>query len=158
MLYYSYIETPVGLLQIEANEIAVTSVLFVDDGEDDVEENSLTKSAAKQLNEYFGKRRASFNIPLAIDGSAFQQSVWEQVEKIPFGNTATYLHISKQLNNAGSVRAVGAANGKNRFAIVIPCHRIIAANGGLTGYAWGLWRKEWLLQHEGILKQTKLFD
>jgi methylated-DNA-[protein]-cysteine S-methyltransferase len=158
MLNHSYLETPVGLIQIQANEVAVTSILFVEEAEDDVEESTLTKNAVVQLTEYFDKKRKSFSIPLVIDGTAFQQSVWEQVKKVSFGSTATYLQISKLLNNEGGVRAVGTANGKNRFAIVIPCHRVIATSGGLTGYAWGLWRKEWLLYHEGILTQTKLFD
>ncbi len=103
-----------------------------------------------QLNEYFAKQRTHFTVPLDTQGTAFQQSVWQALMAVPYGELKTYGDIAKQLNNPKAVRAVGAANGKNPISIIVPCHRIVGANNKLTGYAGGLARKQWLLQHEGI--------
>jgi methylated-DNA-[protein]-cysteine S-methyltransferase len=103
-----------------------------------------------QLNEYFAKQRTTFSVPLDTHGTVFQQQVWQALKTVPYGELKTYGDIAKHLNNPKAVRAVGAANGKNPISIIVPCHRIIGANKKLTGYAGGLARKQWLLQHEGI--------
>jgi methylated-DNA-[protein]-cysteine S-methyltransferase len=103
---------------------------------------------ALQLNEYFTNARTRFDVPLDTKGTAFQQSVWQALCDVPFGKVATYKDVAVKLNNPKAVRAVGAANGKNPISIIVPCHRIIGANKTLTGYAGGLARKQWLLNHE----------
>jgi len=102
----------------------------------------------KQLKEYFTGKRKEFNLPLLIPGTEFQQSAWKELQKIPYGETISYHHQAEALNNAGAVRAVAGANGSNRIAIIIPCHRVIGADGKLVGYGGGLNRKKWLLDHE----------
>ena len=112
-------------------------------------------------NEYvrFDIHRKQFDLPLNPSGTAFQQKVWQQLIQIPFGETITYLHMAKRLGNVKSIRAAASANGKNPLAIIIPCHRVVGADGKLTGYAGGLHRKQWLLEHEAKMagKQSKLF-
>ncbi|MBE0421021.1 methylated-DNA--[protein]-cysteine S-methyltransferase [Pseudoalteromonas nigrifaciens] len=110
--------------------------------------NDAILCAAAQLNEYFAKQRTTFTVPLDTQGTVFQQSVWQALLNVPYGELKTYGDIAKVLNNPKAVRAVGAANGKNPISIIVPCHRIIGANAKLTGYAGGLARKQWLLQHE----------
>lgn len=102
----------------------------------------------QQLSEYFAKARRQFELPLAPEGSAFQQQVWQSLQQIEFGQTCSYADIADAIANPKAVRAVGAANGRNPLAIVIPCHRVVGQNGSMTGYAGGLSRKVWLLQHE----------
>lgn len=111
-------------------------------------ENKHLKSLRKQLKEYFEGKRKEFTVPLIIPGRPFQQSVWKELQNIPFGETRTYLEQSNALNSPDSIRAVASANGMNRIAIVVPCHRVIGSDGHLTGYGGGLARKKWLLDHE----------
>jgi len=113
--------------------------------------NKAVLICAVQLNEYFAKSRTTFDVPLDTTGTVFQQSVWQALLTVPFGQSQTYGYIANQLNNPKAVRAVGAANGKNPISIIVPCHRIIGANAKLTGYAGGLDRKLWLLKHEGLM-------
>lgn len=113
--------------------------------------NAICKEVQRQLKAYFKKELAEFNLPLDPQGTEFQKSVWNKVEEIRFGQTKTYLEIADSLNNHRAVRAVGLANGKNPIPIIIPCHRVIGANGKLTGYSGGLSRKSFLLEHEGAL-------
>ncbi|MFU2511996.1 methylated-DNA--[protein]-cysteine S-methyltransferase [Pseudoalteromonas sp. ASV78] len=108
-------------------------------------------NCAAQLNDYFAGKRTTFAVTLATQGTAFQQAVWQALSTVPFGQTQSYADIANALSNPKAVRAVGAANGKNPISIIVPCHRIIGANGKLTGYAGGLERKQWLLEHEGII-------
>lgn len=103
-----------------------------------------------QLNEYFAGERHSFDIPLLLIGSDFQKQVWTTLLEIPYGQTKSYLELSKQLNNEGAIRAVASANGANAISIIVPCHRVIGTDGSLTGYAGGLKAKEGLLKHEGV--------
>lgn len=107
--------------------------------------------AARELDEYFAGRRRTFTVPLAADGTGFQRTVWAALATIPFATTWSYGQLARAIGQPTAARAVGAANGKNPLAILVPCHRVIGANGSLTGYAGGLPRKERLLQHEGIL-------
>lgn len=103
---------------------------------------------ANQLQQYFSGTRQSFDLPLAACGTDFQRQVWTQLTQIPFGHTRSYGELALQLGNKNAMRAVGAANGRNPIAIIVPCHRVIGADGKMTGYAGGLNRKLWLLQHE----------
>ena len=127
------------------------AVTFVDapGGVGEVGANAVTEEAATQLAAYFDGARRTFELPLAPQGTPFQRAVWAQLLQVPFGETATYRDIALALDNVNGVRAVGAANGRNPIAVIVPCHRIIGSNGRLTGYGGGLWRKEWLLRHEG---------
>jgi len=111
-------------------------------------ENKHLKTLRKQLKEYFSGKRKEFTIPLVTPGTEFQQIVWQELKKIPFGSTRSYQEQALELNNPDSVRAVANANGMNRISIVIPCHRVIGSDGRLTGYGGGLHRKKWLLDHE----------
>ncbi len=108
----------------------------------------LLQQAAAQLAEYFAGTRQNFDLPLAASGTAFQQQVWQQLCRVPYGQTQSYGELALRLGNKNAMRAVGAANGRNPIAIIVPCHRVIGADGKLTGYAGGLHRKVWLLQHE----------
>ncbi|MBV6645835.1 MAG: methylated-DNA--[protein]-cysteine S-methyltransferase [Cyclobacteriaceae bacterium] len=111
-----------------------------------------------QLSEYFDGRRSSFDLPMTLPGSAFQQRVWQELLKVPYGKTRSYLKQSEALGDVKAIRAVAKANGDNRIAIVVPCHRIIGSDGNLTGYAGKIWRKKYLLELEGaIAKQPRLF-
>jgi len=109
------------------------------------------KAAIAQLHEYFDRRRTVFDLPLAPVGTPFQQRVWTALLDIPHGVTISYGELATRLGDPKASRAVGLANGRNPISIVIPCHRVIGANGNLTGYGGGLDRKEWLLRHEGAL-------
>ena len=111
-------------------------------------ESKYFKPLRQQLAEYFDGKRKEFDIPLVMAGTAFQQEVWRALLNIPYGTTRSYKEQSMALNNLGAIRAVGTANGANRIAIIIPCHRVIGENGDLTGYGGGLWRKKWLLDLE----------
>ncbi len=114
-----------------------------------------------QLEEYFSGQRKSFDLPLVTPGTAFQQTVWQKLLQIPYGKTTSYLELSKSLGDPKSIRAVAHANGTNRIAIIIPCHRVIGSNGSLIGYGGGIWRKRWLLEfeqgHSGAARQGKLW-
>lgn len=115
--------------------------------------NEFTEAAILQLLEYFAGERKTFSVPLHAPGTAFQQRVWAALREIPYGETRSYGEIAAAMSNPGAVRAVGTANGMNRIAIMIPCHRVIGADGTLTGYGGGLWRKDWLLKHERAVRE-----
>ncbi|HWD89384.1 MAG TPA: methylated-DNA--[protein]-cysteine S-methyltransferase [Mucilaginibacter sp.] len=156
-----YHSTPIGVARIREEDGFISSVCIRDlaDGESG-ETNPVLQEAIKQLNEYFGGTRKEFDLPIKQSGSAFQQEVWNCLLKIPYGKTINYLQQSKIMNNPLAIRAIASTNGKNDLAIVVPCHRVIGSDGSLTGYAGGLWRKKWLLEHEAKVLgvgQTKLF-
>lgn len=146
--YCEYLPTTSGLLKICANEQGISAITFVMQEDAPAIGNADTKEAKQQLSEYFDQQRKAFDLPLAPVGTQFQQNVWQQLCAIPYGETCSYADIAKQLNNPNAVRAVGSANGKNPISIVVPCHRVIGANGTLTGYAGGLTRKAALLTLE----------
>jgi len=152
------IKTPLGNTLIEGDHLGVSSISTKDISEA-VSTNipSVLAEAVKQLQEYFEGNRKEFTFPLHIKGTEFQQKVWKSLLEIPFGKTTSYLEQSKKLGNTKAIRAVASANGKNPLSIVVPCHRVIGSNGSLTGFASGLWRKEWLLTHESPSPQQKLF-
>lgn len=115
----------------------------------------LLEKTMQQLNAYFAGKLQQFDLPLRPAGTAFQQTVWNQLIQIPFAETITYLHMAKRLGNVKAIRAAASANGKNPLAIIIPCHRVVGADGKLTGYAGGLHRKQWLLEHEAKFGGSK---
>ncbi len=149
ILFHKYISTPIGCLQITCNETALLSISFEEKPEDSAQNPPpILLETEKQLKEYFIGQRKYFSLNINPSGTAFQKEVWNWVEQVEFGKTESYLTIAKQTGSEKNTRAVGMANGKNPIPIIIPCHRIIGSNGKLTGYAGGLHRKRWLLQHE----------
>ncbi|WP_369048529.1 methylated-DNA--[protein]-cysteine S-methyltransferase [Tenacibaculum sp. UWU-22] len=154
----TYYNTPIGTVKISGSEKGVRSVTFL---EKTIQPSSVIPDCLKncviQLNEYFTKHRTTFNLKLDLQGTEFQQKVWGELLHISYGKTKTYLEQAKALKNVKAIRAIASANGKNPLAIIIPCHRVIGSNGSLTGYAGGIWRKKWLLEHEKALNQQTLF-
>jgi methylated-DNA-[protein]-cysteine S-methyltransferase len=127
--------------------------------DDEITESTLSTSinnCIMQLTEYFKGERKVFDLALNLKGTDFQKQVWDVVSNIPYGKTGSYMDIAKTLNNTGAIRAVGTANGKNNFHIVIPCHRVIGSDGSLTGYAGGIDKKKKLLELEGSWKDSQL--
>ncbi|WP_418508879.1 methylated-DNA--[protein]-cysteine S-methyltransferase [Corallibacter sp.] len=152
------INSPLGFTKItgDANGIASVSVLNSEETITSIVPEVL-EDCVYQLNEYFNGTRENFDLNLNPQGTDFQKTVWNALLKIPFGKTTTYLALSKQLGDPKAIRAVANANGKNPIWIIIPCHRVIGSDGSLTGYAGGLHRKKWLLEHESPYKQQRLF-
>ncbi|MCT2342929.1 methylated-DNA--[protein]-cysteine S-methyltransferase [Bacillales bacterium AN1005] len=145
-------QSPIGLVEIIGTEEGVYSVLFT---ERDILQYPLLENTPKslidcyqQLDLYFKGELETFTFPYIVEGTDFQKNVWNTLPSISYGKTGSYKDIAAAIGNEKAVRAVGSTNGKNKLCIVLPCHRIIGSNGSLTGYAGGLWRKEWLLEHE----------
>jgi methylated-DNA-[protein]-cysteine S-methyltransferase len=147
-----YVESPIGLIEVAGTGTGILSVVFVEEPWPDACSNDVVDMAAEQLGEYLAGTRRAFDLPLDLQGSDFQQQVWEQLLTIPYGQTASYQAVAQAIDRPRAVRAVGAANARNPISIVVPCHRVIGSDGSLTGYGGGLWRKAWLLRHEGILR------
>jgi methylated-DNA-[protein]-cysteine S-methyltransferase len=152
------IKTPLGNAILEGDANGVSGLILTNE---DVMPTSapapeLTE-AVTQLEQYFSGKRKEFNLKLNPQGTDFQKRVWQALQDIPYGRTASYMELSRQLGDPLAIRAVAAANGKNPLWIIIPCHRVIGSDGSLTGYAGGLWRKKWLLEHEQQEKQQSLF-
>jgi len=152
------IESPLGHTKIMGDENGIQSVTVLNSEEKitDIIPEPL-EDCVIQLNEYFEGFRKQFQLKLNPEGTSFQKKVWHELVKIPFGKTISYLELSKKIGDAKAIRAVANANSKNPLWIIIPCHRVIGTDGRLTGYAGGLHRKQWLLEHEGPFKQTSLF-
>ena len=150
------LDTPVGRLLLVADAHHLTHVVFADEphaakaraAAADDENPALLAEAARQLRAYFGGALRTFELPLAERGTPFQCDVWRTLRAVPFGETTHYGALAARLGRASAVRAVGAANGANPISIVVPCHRVVGRDGSLTGYAGGLARKRWLLDHE----------
>lgn len=152
------VKTPLGIAIIEGDTNGISKISVEEDTEVfSTEIPSALKEATLQLHEYFQGKRKEFSFKLNPKGTDFQQRVWQELLKIPFVKTTSYLELSKQLGDVKAIRAVAAANGKNPLWIVVPCHRVIGSDGSLTGYAGGLWRKKWLLEHENPSPQQSLF-
>lgn len=151
---YRLIDSPVGKLWIAWSEVGLVSLGFEGQpkgarvAEDWVHDPTLDCAAIDQLREYFAGKRKQFELPLAPEGTEFQRRVWQQLAKIPFGETISYGELARRIGKPTASRAVGAANGQNRIAIVLPCHRVVGSNGKLTGFAGGLDKKEKLLRFE----------
>jgi methylated-DNA-[protein]-cysteine S-methyltransferase len=150
-LYYAYYASPIGLIEIGGTAEKILSLYFVDERRPDAELHTTVEEAARQVGEYFAGARREFELNLAFHGTAFQERVWRQLLAVPYGRVASYQDIANAIGQPRAVRAVGAANGQNPISILVPCHRIIGSDGRLVGYGGGLWRKEWLLRHEGVL-------
>ncbi len=157
----SYYESPIGLMEIKSINQQICSVLFIDkQTEPFVIETPLNKECIEQLKKYFAGTLHQFNLPIYQLGTNFQQRVWSEVNKIEYGTTLSYSLLARKIGDVKTVRAVGTSNGKNQIAIIMPCHRVIGTDGNLTGYAWQIWRKEWLLKHEitfGGVTEGRLF-
>jgi methylated-DNA-[protein]-cysteine S-methyltransferase len=148
--YISYLKSPIGQLKITAEEEFINSILFVFSNTEMEEENvnDVLTQCKTELSEYFVGKRKEFEVPFRQKGTEFQQKVWNELVKISYGKTVSYNYIAKAIQNQKSIRAVGTTNGKNQISIIVPCHRVIGSDGSFTGYAGGLWRKKWLLNHE----------
>ena len=156
------IKTPLGIAILQGDAKGLSAITVLDakigneeDGDETVPE--VLKDAVCQIQEYFDGIRKVFDLELNADGTDFQKRVWQALLEISYGKTTSYLELSKSLGDVKAVRAVAAANGKNPLWIVVPCHRVIGSDGSLTGYAGGLHRKKWLLDHENPVKQQSLF-
>jgi methylated-DNA-[protein]-cysteine S-methyltransferase len=150
-LYYDYCPSEIGLIGVGGTESEILSVEFVEHRRTEYESNAVVREGTRQIDEYLRGQRREFDLPLGLVGTDFQQRVWRQVLGVPYGQAATYQEIADAIGNPKAVRAVGTANGKNPSPLIVPCHRIIGSDGHLVGYGGGLWRKEWLLRHEGYL-------
>ncbi|WP_205500502.1 methylated-DNA--[protein]-cysteine S-methyltransferase [Rufibacter psychrotolerans] len=155
-LFVLHVATPLGTMQLSSTESHLFKACFLETGPetDSPAPSDCLRQAATQLNEYFAGQRQTFEVPLYPQGTPFQQQVWQALQRIPAGQTDHYLALAKRMGNAGAVRAVGVANGANPWMILVPCHRVVGAQGQLVGYAGGLWRKQWLLQHEAKMSGT----
>jgi methylated-DNA-[protein]-cysteine S-methyltransferase len=150
--------SPVGTLSLVATDRGLAAILWEKDDParvrlgplEDAPEHPVLVQAARELDEYFAGKRTAFSVPLDMIGTDFQKRVWQALLTIPFGETRSYLQIATLLGKPKATRAVGAANGRNPLSIVAPCHRVIGANGALTGFAGGLEAKAWLLELEGL--------
>ena len=157
-MYFTYYSSPLGKIVLTANNDGLTALEFIDGDKTTVipphyqsltTEHSIFAEVCQQLTQYFTKKRITFNLPLAPKGTPFQQQVWQALTTIKQGETKSYAWLAKTINNEKAVRAVGSANGANPIALIVPCHRVIGANGKLTGYAGGLTLKAKLLEFEG---------
>ncbi|WP_209400932.1 methylated-DNA--[protein]-cysteine S-methyltransferase [Pseudozobellia sp. WGM2] len=155
----AYIQTPLGVAKLEGDSDGISSITVLDDTDilPSQQVPDTLKNAVGQLIEYFNGGRTEFTLKLNPLGTDFQKRVWNALSKIPFGKTVSYLDLSKTLGDVKAIRAVASANGKNPLWIIVPCHRVIGSDGSLTGYAGGLPRKKWLLEHENPVKQQSLF-
>ncbi|WP_461533854.1 methylated-DNA--[protein]-cysteine S-methyltransferase [Sinomicrobium sp.] len=154
------VKTPLGTTQISGDHNGVSKVSILKENQIptssvDIPEELLP--CTRQLKEYFEGQRKDFQLKLNPQGTNFQKRVWDELLNIPYGKTISYLDLAKKLGDTKSIRAAASANGKNPLWIVVPCHRVIGSDGSLVGYAGGLWRKKWLLEHESPFRQESLF-
>ena len=163
MNIYTYLDSPIGRLLLCSDGVALTGLYMDVPGRPlpqgpshDVPTGTHAGDggplplAVRQLEEYFTGKRRDFALPLRLEGTAFQQRVWKVLMEIPYGETWSYGRLARRIDNPNASRAVGLANGRNPISIFVPCHRVIGADGSLTGYGGGVERKRWLLAHEGL--------
>jgi methylated-DNA-[protein]-cysteine S-methyltransferase len=148
MEYQISINSPLGFLLVKSNGQAITEVSFSEKDIPEQNECEVLAACRQQLEDYLSGKRMTFDLPLSPEGTPFQQKVWLELQKIPYGETITYMDLAVRLGDPKCIRAAGTANGRNPIAIIIPCHRVIGAGNKLTGYAGGLWRKKLLLELE----------
>lgn len=154
----AYLETPIGTAKISGDKDGINTISVLDEKiPSTVNIPEPLVEAVKELDAYFKGDLKKFTLKLNPSGTDFQKRVWKTLAEVKYGKTNSYMELTKSLGDEKAIRAVAAANGKNPLWIVIPCHRIIGSDGSLTGYAGGLWRKEWLLNHERENKQMSLF-
>jgi methylated-DNA-[protein]-cysteine S-methyltransferase len=152
-MFYTVLPSPIGEVVLVSNGQALTAVCLspAEIGKEWRRDDTLLRPACEQLRAYFAGELLDFDLPLAPAGTDFQQRVWAELRRIAFGSTTSYAQIAARIGRPKAARPVGAANGRNPIAIIVPCHRVIGANGTLTGYGGGLDRKEWLLRHEAMV-------
>jgi methylated-DNA-[protein]-cysteine S-methyltransferase len=160
-LYYTHVDSPIGSLLVLGNGESITGLRMQKQRHfgsavppDCKRDDAAFARAREQLAAYFSGELRTFDLPLALIGTPFQKIVWQALIGIPFGTTQSYGELAKRIGHDGAARAVGLANGHNPIAIIVPCHRVIGADGSLTGFGGGLDRKEWLLSHEGSYRKT----
>jgi len=154
----AFLKTPIGTVRIIGTSVGIQEVSFVESHDSiQAEVPSCLVDCHQQLAEYFQGKRKDFRLILDLRGTDFQKRVWTELQLLTFGKTRSYLEQARILGDVKAIRAVASANGRNPIAVIVPCHRIIGSNGSLTGYASGLWRKKWLLEHENPPAQTSLF-
>ncbi len=146
--YVTYFESPIGIIEIQSDEGEIIVLDFIKSRRYPENLEPVLLQAKKELKEYFEGKRKNFNLPIKMNGTDYQKKVWEALINIPYGITSSYKDIAENTGNSRASRAVGNANNKNKMSIIIPCHRVVGSNGRLVGYAGGVWRKEWLLNHE----------
>jgi len=150
--FYTYYDSPIGLIKIGGTQNYITELSFIDDTSqlefDTPGVSDMLHLCTEQLIEFFQGRRKTFEMPIHQEGTEFQHTVWNKLMEIPFGKTISYLDLAKKLGNPKVIRAAAATNGKNKIAILVPCHRVIGTDKNLVGYSGGMQRKKWLLQHE----------
>ena len=158
MQYIKHYLSPIGTLEILVSNMHLTHVLFRETQkkpslqlDETTESSPIIEECVKQFDAYFTGKLKDFDLPLLPQGTDFQLNVWEYLKTIPYGKTISYLAFSRRIGNEKAIRAVGTANGRNPLTIILPCHRVIGSDGSLVGYGGDLWRKEWLLRHEGGL-------
>jgi methylated-DNA-[protein]-cysteine S-methyltransferase len=159
-LYQTFHNSLIGTIQITGDMEAIHEIIFIDTKQKSESRNipALLNDCIQQLDEYFSGKRKTFSLPLNPKGTEFQKRIWTLLQEIPYGKTISYADLALRAGDINLTRAVGPANGANKIAIIIPCHRVIGSNGKLTGYAGGLWRKEWLLNLERKDLQPELFE
>lgn len=156
-LITDYFRSPIGTIQLQHSGKGICSLIFLDEEMPESKNSSQLDECKNQLKEYFEGKRKEFSLHLDPKGTDFQKLIWKKLLEIKFGQTKTYAEIAKKTGDLKSIRAVGRANATNLVSIIIPCHRVIGSDGSLTGYAGGLWRKKWLLEHEQKISQLSLF-
>lgn len=154
--HQDFIDSPLGTICIRASERGITDIFFSSEPAADLlSKNRFIKKCKSQLQEYFEGKRKVFDVEIDYYGTQFQKLVWLELLKIRFGSSISYLALASRLGNKNKIRAVAKANSQNRISIIVPCHRIIGANGELVGYSGGLWRKKWLLEHEENIEHNR---
>jgi methylated-DNA-[protein]-cysteine S-methyltransferase len=156
-LITGYMVSPLGTIRLQHSGKGICSLVFTDQEIPEIGHLCELDDCKQQLNEYFGGTRKEFDLDLDLSGTDFQKLIWKELLEIKFGQIVSYADLAKKIGDMKSIRAVGRANATNPISIIIPCHRVIGSDGKLTGYAGGLWRKKWLLDHEQRLLQLNLF-
>jgi methylated-DNA-[protein]-cysteine S-methyltransferase len=156
-MHRAFLKTPLGHLEVTGSENGIRTLYFLNFKVKPQPIPSCLKSCIVQLEEYFHGARHDFDLKLDLSGSPFQLKAWQQLLKIPYGTTVSYLELARRMGDEKALRAVGGANGHNPVSVIVPCHRVIGANGKLVGYRGGLKRKKWLLEHEHAFAQRDLF-
>ena len=147
----TYLDSPIGIIEMIELEGKISSIQFVKEKDKEANLTELLKIAKTELQAYFNGELKDFSFPMQQHGTDFQHEVWRNLKAIPFGYQVSYTTLAVRMNNLPAIRAIAATNGKNKILIAIPCHRVIGMSGDVTGYAGGIWRKKWILEHESKL-------
>ncbi len=156
-MFEAYYKSPIGYLRIISNDRDIIKIEFTEDFYKMKMMPVQIQNCIQQLDEYFNGERQIFKIGINPAGTEFQAKIWNLLLKIPYGETISYLKLAREFGDEKAIRAIASANGKNPIPIIIPCHRVIGNDGSLTGYAGGMLKKQWLLEHEGAIQQKSLF-